>query len=43
MKKEDIYNALSDIRPEYLDEADNYKKSPLGKGKGFGIWNGLSL
>ena len=25
MKKEDIYNALSDIRPEYLDEADNYK------------------
>ena len=25
MKKEDIYNAVSDIRPEYLDEAENYK------------------
>ena len=25
MKKEDIYNAVSGIRPEYLDEADNYK------------------
>lgn len=31
MKKEDLYNAISDIRPEYLDEADNYK--PAGKGK----------
>lgn len=30
MKKEDLYNAISDIRPEYLDEADNYK--PSGKG-----------
>lgn len=31
MNKEDLYNAISDIRPEYLDEADNYK--PAGKGK----------
>lgn len=30
MKKEDLYNAISDTRPEYLDEADNYK--PAGKG-----------
>lgn len=30
MNKEDLYNAISDIRPEYLDEADNYK--PAGKG-----------
>ena len=31
MNKEDLYNAISDIRPEYLDEADNYK--PAGKVK----------
>lgn len=25
MKKEDLYNGISGIRPEYLDEADSYK------------------
>lgn len=30
MNKEDLYNAISDTRPEYLDEAYNYK--PAGKG-----------
>lgn len=32
MNKEDIYNAVSDIRPEYLDEADNYKAKTQTEG-----------
>ena len=25
MKKEDLYNGISGIHPEYLEEADSYK------------------